>query len=78
LEACVVPLKRNNEVKKIIAFVKFSEEHAVETTIKELEEFMQQRLPYYMMPAEIISVTVFPFTASHKIDKNKLLADYSQ
>jgi D-alanine--poly(phosphoribitol) ligase subunit 1 len=75
-DAVTVPLKRNNEVKKIISFV------TVKTTIEqsqlkeELIPFLEKALPYYMIPGDIIIINEFPHSASHKIDKNKLIEDY--
>ena len=75
-DAITVPLKRNNEVKKIISFV------MVKSTISqhELSEiivpFLEKSLPYYMIPGDIIIVSNFPYNSSHKIDKNKLIEEY--
>jgi len=75
-DAVTVPLKRNNEVKKIVSFV------TVTTSIneKELKEiiipFLSRLLPGYMIPGDIVIVKEFPYSTSHKIDKAKLVSDY--
>ncbi|CAN5504243.1 D-alanine--poly(phosphoribitol) ligase subunit DltA [soil metagenome] len=74
-EAVTVPLKRNNEVKKIVSFLILKP--GVATEIKnELTPFLEKQLPYYMIPADFIVVSEFPHSTSHKIDKNKLIEDY--
>jgi D-alanine--poly(phosphoribitol) ligase subunit 1 len=75
-EACVIALKRNSEVKKIIAFAKFQGNHFDEKIKTEILQFLNSRLPYYMVPADILCVTEFPTNSSHKIDKNKLIENY--
>ena len=42
-----------------------------------LHEFLQQKLPPYMVPKKIIKVTPFPTTISGKVDRGKLLANMS-
>jgi D-alanine--poly(phosphoribitol) ligase subunit 1 len=75
-DAVTVPLKRNNEVKKIISFV--TVKNSIESTpLKDqLIPFLEKALPYYMIPGDIIIVNEFPHSTSHKIDKNKLIAEY--
>ncbi len=77
-EAVTVPLKRNSEVKKIISFVK-SAGHGEGTDLREVVlPSLTRRLPYYMIPAEVIVIDDFPYNVSHKIDKNKLVERYMQ
>lgn len=77
-EAVTVPLKRNNEVKKIISFVK-SAGNTVGTDLREVVfSLLSRRLPYYMLPAEVIVVDDFPYNVSHKIDKNRLVEMYME
>lgn len=76
LEACVIALKRNNEVKKIIAFVHFREKFSEEQNKSALLEHLNKKLPYYMVPSAIVAISEFPINNSHKIDKNKLLEFY--
>ncbi|MBK9400205.1 MAG: amino acid adenylation domain-containing protein [Bacteroidetes bacterium] len=77
-EAVTVPLKRNNEVKKIISFVK-SSKHTIGVDLREtVLPMLSRRLPYYMIPAEVIVIDDFPYNVSHKIDKNKLVEMYME
>jgi D-alanine--poly(phosphoribitol) ligase subunit 1 len=75
-DAVTIPLKRNNEVKKIISFV------IVNTPVDQKEfkdliiPFLSKLLPGYMIPGNIVIVKEFPYSASHKIDKAKLASDY--
>jgi len=38
--------------------------------------FLEKKLPYYMIPGDIDIVNEFPYSISHKIDKNKLIENY--
>lgn len=74
--AVTVALKRNNEVKKIISFVILKNPLEKEALIGQLIPFLKKKIPYYMMPGDIVPVNDFPYSASHKIDKNKMIDDY--
>lgn len=75
-DAVTVPLKRNHEVKKLISFVKAGGK-TPGTDIRSLVlPMISQRLPYYMIPGEIIVIDDFPYNVSHKIDRNKLVEMY--
>lgn len=75
-DAVTVPLKRNNEVKKLISFVTLKAETSQVSLKDRLIAFLEKALPYYMIPGDIVIVPEFPHSTSHKIDKNKLIADY--
>lgn len=75
-DAVTVPLKRGNEVKKLISFVTLknaAEQKNIKTT---LTDFLATSLPYYMIPGDVVTLNKFPHSTSHKIDKNKLIEDY--
>ena len=76
LDAVTVALKKNNEVKKIISFIILKSAIQKEEFQKELISFLKKTLPYYMIPSDIIEVNDFPYSATHKIDKKKLINDY--
>ena len=40
--------------------------------------YLEKTVPYYMIPGAIVPVAAFPYSASHKIDKKQLIADYLQ
>jgi acyl-coenzyme A synthetase/AMP-(fatty) acid ligase len=75
-DAICVGLSRNNEVKKIIAFIILKEPVNQIEIIPQIKLNLQNNLPYYMMPGDFVFVDSFPVNVSHKVDKNKLIADY--
>jgi D-alanine--poly(phosphoribitol) ligase subunit 1 len=75
-DAVTVPLKRNNEVKKIISFVTVKNNIEQASLKEQLIPFLEKALPYYMIPGDVVIVTEFPHSVSHKIDKNKLVEEY--
>jgi len=76
VDAVTVPLKRNNEVKKIISFVIVKTSIDAKELKKIIDPFLAKALPDYMIPGDIVIVKEFPYSASHKIDKAKLASDY--
>jgi D-alanine--poly(phosphoribitol) ligase subunit 1 len=75
-DAICVGLSRNNEVKKIIAFIIIKQACNTQELIHEIKQNLQNNLPYYMMPGEVVIVDSFPVNVSHKVDKNKLIEQY--
>jgi D-alanine--poly(phosphoribitol) ligase subunit 1 len=75
-DAICVGLSRNNEVKKIIAFIIIKQACNNQELIHEIKQNLQNNLPYYMMPGDIVIVDSFPVNVSHKVDKNKLIEQY--
>jgi D-alanine--poly(phosphoribitol) ligase subunit 1 len=75
-DAVTIALKRNNEVKKIVSFVIVKDPIQKEDLNQQLIAFLNTTLPYYMIPGDIVTVDSFPYSTSHKIDKNKLIDDY--
>lgn len=73
-DATTVALRRNNEVKKIVSFVLSG--HTDLKPMDALVPFLEKRVPYYMIPGDIIRVEEFPYSVSHKVDKNKLIDEY--
>lgn len=71
-ESITIPLKRGNEVVKLITFVTVKATIHIEEVKKEVSEV----LPYYMIPSDILVVDKFPYNANHKIDKNELISIY--
>jgi D-alanine--poly(phosphoribitol) ligase subunit 1 len=78
LDAVSVALKRNREVKKIISFVIPRQGQHSASLKAELMKELETALPYYMLPGDIVQLAEFPYSASHKIDKNKLIDTYLQ
>jgi D-alanine--poly(phosphoribitol) ligase subunit 1 len=77
-DAVTVALKRGNEVKKIISFLIVTKAIEKEALNTELLPFLERKLPYYMIPGDVDLVEDFPYSTSHKIDKNKLIENYLQ
>jgi len=75
-DAVTVPLKRNNEVKKIISFVTVKSPVEQALLKEQLIPFLEKALPYYMIPGDVVIVKEFPHSVSHKIDKGKLVEQY--
>jgi D-alanine--poly(phosphoribitol) ligase subunit 1 len=75
-DAICVGLSRNNEVKKLIAFIMLKQSELAKESINEIKTNIEKSLPYYMMPGDFVIVDHFPVGTSHKVDKNKLIADY--
>jgi D-alanine--poly(phosphoribitol) ligase subunit 1 len=75
-DAVTVALKRNNSVKKIVSFIILKSFVEPTEIKKQLTSFLERQLPYYMLPGDIVIVNKFPYSTSHKIDKNKLVDTY--
>jgi D-alanine--poly(phosphoribitol) ligase subunit 1 len=75
-DAVTIPLKRNNEVKKIISFVITKNPIHQNELKKIIIPVLSKSLPYYMIPGDIVILKEFPYSTSHKIDKAKLTSDY--
>lgn len=73
-DAVTVALKRNNEVKKLISFVILS--RGISNPNEYFRDSLQKKLPYYMIPGDIVAVSEFPYSVSHKVDRNKLIEHY--
>lgn len=71
-DAITIPLKRGNEVVKLITFILVNQPLNIEVLKQEISEV----LPYYMIPSDIIVLEKFPYNNNHKIDKNELINIY--
>lgn len=77
-DAVTIALKRDQQVKKIITFVilKKGTQYSKSALKQVITDGLSQKLPDYMLPADICEVAIFPMSANHKIDKNKLAEQY--
>lgn len=76
IEDAVVLAKADSlGIKETIAFFVFKADAAPETD--EIKEFLEDKLPEYMIPSYFISLKEFPLTINGKIDKKKLLQNKS-
>ncbi|RBQ26875.1 AMP-binding protein [Arcobacter sp. CECT 9188] len=71
-ESITIPLKRGNEVVKLISFIICN--HKLD--IEKLKKDILKNLPYYMVPSDIVILDYFPYNPNHKIDKNELINIY--
>ena len=76
-DALTVPLKKDEEVKRLISFVILKHQmNPPQNLSSEVLNRLSQTLPYYMLPSEIVSINEFPYNANHKIDRSKLIETY--
>ena len=69
-DAVVLGIEHRGGEKRLFAFVIPAE--GQELTAAELREFLNDRLPVYMVPAGFVFVTQFPSTPAGKIDRRAL------
>jgi D-alanine--poly(phosphoribitol) ligase subunit 1 len=74
-EAITIPLKRGNEVVKLVTFIISSID---DLDINKLKEEIGKNLPYYMIPSDIVKLEKFPYNVNHKIDKKELIEIYKR
>ena len=66
-----IPLKRGNEIVKLVSFV-----ISTGTSVDGIKKEIKNKLPYYMIPSDIVFIDDYPKTINHKIDKQKLVQFY--
>ena len=74
-QAECLPIIIDGKVKRLIAFI-LTKSSANNVETARIKNSLEKELPAYMIPSEIIVLKEFPYTASFKIDKQKLLNDY--
>jgi amino acid adenylation domain-containing protein len=72
-EAVVLASETNGGDKRLTAYVVFNESGTA--TAKQLKEFLQERLPEYMLPASFVVLDALPLTTTGKVDRNALPID---
>jgi Thioesterase domain/AMP-binding enzyme C-terminal domain/AMP-binding enzyme len=73
VHACVV-LAAGDARGGVSSLVAFVTPGSVES--RDILHAVRDRLPSYMVPAAVVSLDAFPLTASGKVDRGKLLADF--
>lgn len=74
VRACVVALHQHaGEETYLVAYVR-SQEAQRAPSARELHQFLQQRLPEYMLPAFFVQVEAFPLMPNGKLDRRALPA----
>ncbi|MDM8520388.1 amino acid adenylation domain-containing protein [Anaerolineales bacterium HSG6] len=67
----IVTQKKIGKAKQLIAYLTLNTPH--QTTLhSELRDYLQQKLPSYMIPATFVTLEQFPLTPNGKIDRNAL------
>ena len=69
-EAVVVATETNRGDKRLNAYVVLNERETAKA--KQLKEFLQERLPEYMLPSSFVVLDALPLTATGKVDRNAL------
>ena len=69
-ESVVIVAKNDQENQYLVAYMITHLQQSIET--REIKEFLQQRLPAYMIPTAFILVEEFALTANGKIDRKAL------
>ncbi len=73
-EASIVPIRRGDEVVRLVAFLKL--ENTLDLSFELFRGEVEKKLPNYMIPSEFILIEKFPVSSNHKIDRKKLLEIY--
>jgi len=71
-EVCVVLLSEPSGIQKIVAYVSVHNK----SSITELKSLVQERLPVYMIPKEIIVLDQLPKNNNGKIDRKALQKEH--
>ena len=71
-DVITIPLKRGDEIIKLISFIVSA--HTVDIDI--IKSLIAKKLPYYMIPSDIIQIDKLPYNINHKIDKKELVNIY--
>jgi len=70
-EAVVVSHEQSNGDKSLVAYTVWSAGHAPASPA-ELQDFLKQRLPEYMVPAAFVTMDRLPLTVNGKVDRKAL------
>lgn len=75
-DAIAVPLRSGDAVKRIVGFARPMPGADADAVRAAIDERLRAELPAYMVPADVMLVDSFPVNASHKTDKQALIARY--
>ena len=70
--AATIGLKRGGEVKKLVCFLQPRPGVPAEGLVESVKDFLTERLPYYMVPAEFRVIETMPYNTNHKVDRGAL------
>lgn len=71
-DSITIPLKRGIEIIKLVTFL--TSKMAID--IELVKDLISKKLPYYMVPSDILQIKEFPYNTNHKIDKKELINIY--
>ena len=71
-EAVVLAQDDEHHEKQLLAFYSLKQD-SESLDFQHLREYLQQKLPHYMIPSRLIKVHSFPLTLNGKLDRNALL-----
>lgn len=73
-EAVVVAQADKTSGQRLVAYVVPNQDREDQFRIKELKEYLQRRLPAYMLPAAFVLIDEIPITPNGKVDRRALPA----
>lgn len=74
VKQCIVLTQHEGDEKSLIAYLVVKIANSLHNQQQILRNFLQERLPDFMIPSEFVIVESIPLTASGKVNKNALLA----
>ena len=71
-EAAVLARQDEPGDRRLVAYIVFKQSHSGNAGIRELKNYLQQKLPDYMVPSAIVVLAAMPRTANGKLDRKAL------
>lgn len=72
-EARVITRTNEEKISELIAFIKVN---AVYPDLQEIKRFLEENLPHFMIPSDLIAIDKWPLNQNNKIDSITLLNNY--
>jgi hypothetical protein len=72
VQEAVVLVQEDGSDRRLVAYIVLNQESPA--AIGELNEFLKEKLPEYMIPSVVLTVPLLPLTANGKVDRRSLLA----
>jgi amino acid adenylation domain-containing protein len=69
---CVAAQKEVASHQRLVAYILANDEQAPRTLTNELRDYLQKKLPFYMVPSSIVLLQKFPLTPNGKVDRRAL------
>jgi amino acid adenylation domain-containing protein len=70
-ETVVIAREDEPRCKRLVAYIVLNQEYAPKN-INELRQFLQKKLPEYMIPSAFVSINCIPLTANGKVNRSAL------